>query len=492
VDSTGDASSADAVEFDSTNIGVTWQVHGDNNAFEHVEYATSGDGGRTFGEPVTVPTPYTYNSFPQIDYVGGLLHLFFEGRNSIADPGVVATTTSDDHGQTWSKIRELGPIQGFAPVQEVSIGNTITVAWCCNTATPTPKAVVVQSTDAGQQYSSPFELGPASEEPRLAVEDATHTWATIETQDITPNTVNIQAFRWETGSDPAVVHEIKTYPFHTFLQVGDAPSGGGAPPVFIYYQTLYTPSTTILERLDAADGNAWHNPQTLPMGYTVGDPQIGVSGSWVVFSWSPKSASPQIQNIVSHDFGATFSDPKAVSPQGVDAVSPALYVGEDRIINLYRSHSDSPTDANVGVSASNDAGTTYHTIDLTTADNPGAVQLFSLEQTDADEQGLATGSTVRGPPFLFAWTPQAGDVLHHSMAVAPAAITGDATCDETVNGADLLATLSEAAGLDPAPCLAGADANCNHTAEAADALRIAAFLASLPQTAPANCMPIDV
>ncbi len=70
-------------------------------------------------------------------------------------------------------------------------------------------------------------------------------------------------------------------------------------------------------------------------------------------------------------------------------------------------------------------------------------------------------------------------------------VFGDANCDGQVTMEDVIAALSQVAGVDPgAPCSDRSDVNCNGGLDADDALRIAAFVAGTPMTPPSSCAQV--
>jgi hypothetical protein len=493
----GNAGTADVVEYEGA-IAATWHVHETNPDAERIEYSTSGDNGHTFSDPVVIESPYTFNSFPNIAAVNDSLFIFFEGRNDVNSSGDIVYTKSADDGEHWTTPEIIGSTARFAKVQVVTSGNYINVAWCCSGGDS--HAQLVQSDDGGESFFGPNDLGPGTETPQLAIEDAMHTWTVVQTQKASPNFENVRIYRWQNGDNPQMVHAIQTYPYHSWITMGNPPAGGGAPPLWVYFQTLLTPSTVEIARLDAADGDSWHDPVDTGISYTVGDPKLAVGDDYLVFSYTPTSQTQEfsVYNTISEDAGDTWSQPKEVSPADVNSIFPSVYTDGDRIINAYTT-TTGPIAGSVGIagiaggggiSASNDKNDTVSRILLEDAEESFLFQLFPLRQPSNEAQTAGAPETELLPPFLLHWLQP--DTSLFDVAFAPGAVTGDATCDNAVTGADLLSTLGEASGLDEAPCKAGADTNCNNGVDVDDALRIVAFLASLPKDPPANCMRVDV
>jgi parallel beta-helix repeat protein len=76
-------------------------------------------------------------------------------------------------------------------------------------------------------------------------------------------------------------------------------------------------------------------------------------------------------------------------------------------------------------------------------------------------------------------------------ATGAVGILGDADCDNDVDLEDMIAALTEFAGVDPgASCDDRADADCDNDVDAEDALRIAAHVANVALTPPFGCRPL--
>jgi hypothetical protein len=93
-------------------------------------------------------------------------------------------------------------------------------------------------------------------------------------------------------------------------------------------------------------------------------------------------------------------------------------------------------------------------------------------------------------------TPSPTPTPTHSPSPTPSptptttsgAILGDGDCDGNIDMDDVMAALSDFAGVDPgAPCDENVDADCDDDVDAMDALRIAAFFAGVPMTPASGC-----
>jgi hypothetical protein len=483
----------DAVLFDVNTIGTVWQVHRYQPASERVEYSTSGDGGHTWTDPVEVPSPYKFNSFPNVEYTNENLFVFFEARDDVNAAGQVVYSKSGDHGQHWSSPQPLGAMAGFGQMQVVSRGDNIAVAWCCN---PNTKAVLVQSTNGGVSFGSPFEFGVSSNDaPDLAFADGAQLWSVVQIPTGT-TTTDVNVYSWEAGSDPVLKHTFSTYAYHSWMMLGPTPTGGGAPALFVYYQTSYSPAKVFISRLDAIDGDSWHDPMELPISYTIGDPVLGVSQNVMAFAWSPPNAQQDIKvfNTISTDGGDHWTQPKVVSPPGLLSAEPSIYVTGNRIVNAYQTvqGTGASTIFGVGLSASADSDENVSSVEFPAAANSLGARLIPLLDESHGVQAAAVAAPPAAPPFILTWFPLNDTTKQYGVAFAPGAVTGDATCDDTVTADDLLATLTQVAGIRAAPCTAGADANCNGGVDVDDALRILAYLGGQPKGANGHCMPVNV
>jgi len=131
------------------------------------------------------------------------------------------------------------------------------------------------------------------------------------------------------------------------------------------------------------------------------------------------------------------------------------------------------------------SGSGNGTIDATLSEAPIG---SSISATATDEDGstsrfsncvTVTGATPTPSP---APTPS---------PTASAGVLGDANCNSSLDNGDIIAALSESAGVAPGTdCLATADANCNGHVDSEDALRIVAFLADVALPKPAGCSQV--
>jgi hypothetical protein len=108
----------------------------------------------------------------------------------------------------------------------------------------------------------------------------------------------------------------------------------------------------------------------------------------------------------------------------------------------------------------------------TTTPSPSSSETASPTATSTS---TPTGTTQTPTPSATATAPPDGELM------------GDANCDGIIDTDDIIAVLSEAAGIAPGACGEPANTDCTGGINAADALRILLYLAGVPADPPGGC-----
>ena len=126
-------------------------------------------------------------------------------------------------------------------------------------------------------------------------------------------------------------------------------------------------------------------------------------------------------------------------------------------------------------------------ITATATDDAGNTSQFSQCVTATLATPTPSPAASPTPTETVATTPTATPTPTGS----PSGVLGDADCNGIVNMDDVLAALSDFAGVEPgADCDDNADADCDGDVDAEDALRIAAFVAGVPMVVPSGCQQV--
>jgi titin len=144
--------------------------------------------------------------------------------------------------------------------------------------------------------------------------------------------------------------------------------------------------------------------------------------------------------------------------------------------------------------ATGDAGNA--TLDIELAVDVPSGQFITATATSAvtgDTSEFSNCVEVDAPTPTASPTPSATPAASPTPTPIPNAPRGDGTCNGIVDLDDVIAALSEFAGVEPgAPCPERANVDCDSDIDAEDALRIAAFFAGVPLPQGTGCGAIGV
>jgi hypothetical protein len=150
----------------------------------------------------------------------------------------------------------------------------------------------------------------------------------------------------------------------------------------------------------------------------------------------------------------------------------------------------------LGTTTVNTDGTGAAAIDEELSPGAGGGQRVTATATNAIENTSQFSNcvTASGPTPTPSPTPSVTPTPSPTPTpTSSPGIRGDADCDNNVDLDDMIAVLSELAGVDPgAPCDERADADCDDDVDSEDALRIVAHVAGVAMTPPVGCGSLGV
>jgi hypothetical protein len=141
------------------SVYVVWQERREST--DAVVFRASGDGGRTFGEPVTIAESADVEAYPKVAASEDAVHIVWASPSQPA----LHYVKSDDAGATFSQARELNAGQPVGEAQVAAYSDSVYVVLGGLASRPVDRAMYVASADGGATFGEPTGIGDSLAHP---------------------------------------------------------------------------------------------------------------------------------------------------------------------------------------------------------------------------------------------------------------------------------------------------------------------------------------
>ncbi|MEP0825795.1 MAG: hypothetical protein HRF40_09935 [Nitrososphaera sp.] len=289
-----------AIAAQGSRVYAVWED--DTSGQSGIMFAKSDDGGKTFGEPVTIGQPEAggFVQDPDIAVSGNNVYVVWADYDS-GEASTAAFAMSADAGNTFGNKTVLGDRLGEGADPNVAVfGGNVYVSWIRGAQEEfAGNLIIARSSDgivfeAAQMTEKVDAVSMTSTDTSLYL-----TWLHYPTGDSSEQSINFVA-RSENGVDFEITEED---PFPGIVATSIAASPNNNNTVYV---AGYANDTVILAKGNSGDINAFSTTE-ISNGTTA---SVAASGNAVYLAWEWDG---EIFFSSSSDRGETFGDPENIS-----------------------------------------------------------------------------------------------------------------------------------------------------------------------------------